>query len=56
MSGVSCTGPGEVEVCQERLKRISEGLNRKLWKLEGEQARGGHGHVWVTWSCDEEGG
>ena len=31
---------------QERLKRRSEGLNRKLWNMDGEQVRDG------AWSCD----
>ena len=33
---------------KERLKRKSERLNRKLWNMEGEKARGGNGHVTVT--------
>ena len=31
---------------QERLKRRNEGLNGKLWNMEGEQVRG------EMWSCD----
>ena len=33
---------------QEKLKRGSEELNRKLQNMEDEQVRGGHGHVTVT--------
>ena len=45
---------GEVEmsqliVTQEKLKKGSEELNRKLQNMEDEQVRGGISHVTVTW-------
>ena len=36
-------------VTQEKLKKRSEELNRKLQNMEDEQVRGGISHVTVTW-------
>ena len=48
LDGISQGQMSQLIVTQEKLKRGSEELNKKLQNMEGEQVKGGDSHVTVT--------